>query len=650
MRAIQQGGWPWRSVLRHTPSPSPPRRPPAVKGRGLTTRVNPGAGLAPAPVPSSHPPLTPGWHASGQTRPRTVPASPPSSRHRWISTSASRPASLITKNPFGERRVGQVKPRARKGMMTPSPFRLTTVAALPNNTNVETVSVRDVLGDPLISECWSINDTHDIPWFMSQFHKGPGFPTTVHIIQGLSTNLPEKHALLEQKESYSNVVIHDVYSKAMTGTHHTKMLVLFRRDLTAQVVVHTAQMTRHDWDRHTNGVWLSPPLPLLPHNAPAPTAEDLQIGRGARFKHDLLNYLRSYDDNRGDCRHIIHRLAQHDFSAVRGAFIGSVPGRHVPRDVPRDPSQTQWGWPGLRQALEAVPGPEGGQVVMQTSSVGSLGDAEEWLGCALGPALTASGRGPSEKPNPNPPKLQVVFPTPDEIRRSVDGYASGKDLRIKIKPKAHAGRFKLLRPMLHRWSGRRWNITGEDPMKFEGQEDMGLAGRSGATPHINMYVRYQAGGGAADWALLTSASVSAKSWGEAPRAGDGTVAIGSWEAGVLVWPALYAAGARMVPVYRTDTPVPAVRGQGPPLVGLRIPYGLPLMPYDADDTPWVASTKHDQLDWLGNKWVPPPKGDGAEKPKEKKPPNLKRILDSRGYDVTRRDGSRIRFIADIERR
>ena len=31
------------------------------------------------------------------------------------------------------------------------------------------------------------------------------------------------------------------------GTHHSKMMVLFRRDETVQVIIHTANMIPRDW-------------------------------------------------------------------------------------------------------------------------------------------------------------------------------------------------------------------------------------------------------------------------------------------------------------------------------------------------------------------------------------------------------------------
>src|ERR1700761_4297707 len=39
----------------------------------------------------------------------------------------------------------------------PSPFQLTRIHSLPPETNADTVALEDLIGDPLISECWEFN-------------------------------------------------------------------------------------------------------------------------------------------------------------------------------------------------------------------------------------------------------------------------------------------------------------------------------------------------------------------------------------------------------------------------------------------------------------------------------------------------------------
>lgn len=111
----------------------------------------------------------------------------------------------------------------------------------------------------------------------------------------------------------------------MFGTHHSKMMILFRHDDTAQVIIHTANMISKDWTNMTNAVWKSP---LLPLNSSSSGESDANTGTGAEFKRDLLNYIGAYEQRRPTCRTLLTRLCLHDFSAVRAKLIASVPGRH----------------------------------------------------------------------------------------------------------------------------------------------------------------------------------------------------------------------------------------------------------------------------------------------------------------------------------
>lgn len=48
----------------------------------------------------------------------------------------------------------------------PSPVQLNRISELPASSNVDTVSLRDILGDPLISECWIFNYLFDVDFVM----------------------------------------------------------------------------------------------------------------------------------------------------------------------------------------------------------------------------------------------------------------------------------------------------------------------------------------------------------------------------------------------------------------------------------------------------------------------------------------------------
>lgn len=285
----------------------------------------------------------------------------------------------------------------------------------------------------------------------------------------------------QQASQYENVELHTAFMPEMFGTHHSKMLILLRHDDTAQVIIHTANMIAKDWTNLTNGVWQSPLLPLsrststgtgAQESVAAAAADDEEngapIGSGARFKADLLAYLRAYNAKRNVCGSLVDQLRKYDFSAVRGALVASVPGKH---DVQDAPSVTRWGWAAAKHVLRTVPSSsspsssssqtESGaaankerkkkaEIVAQISSIATLGANDTWLQRTLFEALSASATKTAN--GDVKPEIKVVFPTPDEIRRSLDGYASGGSIHMKIQSAQQQKQLQYMRPILCHWA------------------------------------------------------------------------------------------------------------------------------------------------------------------------------------------------------
>jgi hypothetical protein len=237
------------------------------------------------------------------------------------------------------------------------------------------------------------------------------------------------------------------------------MIILFRHDDTAQVVIHTANMIAKDWTNMTNAVWRSPLLPLVTASATADTSRSAPtdpppIGSGQRFKTDLLSYLRCYDRRRAVCKSLADQLCKYDFSAVRAALIASVPGRYDANDV----SQTSWGWSALRRTLRSVPCSDDGEaeVVVQISSIATLGAKDDWLQKTLFDSLRKTCNAEAKRPS-----FKVVFPTADEIRKSLDGYSSGGSIHTKIQSQQQAKQLQYLRPILYHWANDSERGRGE---------------------------------------------------------------------------------------------------------------------------------------------------------------------------------------------
>ncbi|KAH7160834.1 tyrosyl-DNA phosphodiesterase-domain-containing protein [Dactylonectria macrodidyma] len=462
-----------------------------------------------------------------------------------------------------------------------SPWQLTWVQDLSEDQNRDALTLKDLLGDPLISECWEFNFLHQISFLMNAFDSDTKHLVKVHIVHGFWKHEDSNRLALEQAAAeFDNVHLHIAPMPEMFGTHHSKMMILFRHDDTAQVIIHTANMIPKDWTNMTNAVWKSQLLPKLSKSDNLASPIDQQaIGSGERFKSDLLNYLRSYDRRKVTCKPLADKLDGFDFTSIRASLIASVPGTHGLHDA----TQTAWGWSALRNCLRCVPcqSPNEAEIVVQVSSIATLGAKDDWLQQTLFGSLSQSkGQGLSK------PKFKVVFPTADEIRRSLDGYASGASIHTKIQSSQQAKQLEYLRPIFYHWA----NDSPDGKNLASGTIQDG--GRQRAAPHVKTYIRYSKD--STDWALLTSANLSKQAWGEAARA-TGEFRIASWEIGVMVWPELLEKNAKMVATFQTDNTH---------LANLTYSLDPRIQPSDTMVKPQaiISSSPHGNRSVLGSSW------------------------------------------------
>ncbi|KAL1858899.1 hypothetical protein Daus18300_009768 [Diaporthe australafricana] len=533
--------------------------------------------------PDSGPTTTP-----GQLTPRSLnhPVSPPRkrSRHQAIQPESDEQKEQHQTKPASSKPTDGSLPTSGANETFSSPFQLTWIRDLPDAANTDAVTLRDILGDPLIAECWEFNYLHDVDFLISHFDEDIRHLVQIHVVHGFwKKEDTSRLMLLEQAERHKNVTLHCAFMPEVFGTHHSKMLILIRHDETAQVVIHTANMIARDWTNMTQAVWRSPLLPLHKETPRGRGGSSTAFGSGEKFKIDLLNYLRAYNQRRPVCKTLVETLERHDFSAIRAALIASVPGRHLIHDD----TETRWGWAGLKQVLKNVPVQEGeSDIVIQISSIATLGPTDNWIRRSLFDSLKASRNATQKQPS-----FKVVFPTPDEIRRSLDGYESGGSIHTKIQSAQQAKQLLYLKPMFCHWAN-----DAPRGRELESGRSHEEAGRKRAAPHIKTYIRY--GEKSIDWALTTSANLSKQAWGEAANS-SGEMRIASWEIGVLVWPALFSEKARMVGTFQKDDPETSPEI---PTVGLRIPYNHPLQAYGADEKPWVATASYHEPDWQGRMW------------------------------------------------
>jgi tyrosyl-DNA phosphodiesterase-1 len=65
-----------------------------------------------------------------------------------------------------------------------SPVQLTHIRDLSNGNNVDTIRLRDILGDPMIRECWQFNFLFDVDFLMSQFDEDVRGLVKVKVVHG----------------------------------------------------------------------------------------------------------------------------------------------------------------------------------------------------------------------------------------------------------------------------------------------------------------------------------------------------------------------------------------------------------------------------------------------------------------------------------
>jgi tyrosyl-DNA phosphodiesterase 1 len=81
-----------------------------------------------------------------------------------------------------DRRVDSEKVECPK--VIKSPFQLTWIRDLPESSNIDAVSLKDLLGDPLIAECWEFNYLHDLDFLMNAFDSDVKNLVNVHVVHG----------------------------------------------------------------------------------------------------------------------------------------------------------------------------------------------------------------------------------------------------------------------------------------------------------------------------------------------------------------------------------------------------------------------------------------------------------------------------------
>lgn len=71
-----------------------------------------------------------------------------------------------------------------KGTIIPSPFSLTNIKDLPDRLNVDSVTLKSIICDPMISELWEFNYMHDLNFIMENMDPDTRDSTKINIVHG----------------------------------------------------------------------------------------------------------------------------------------------------------------------------------------------------------------------------------------------------------------------------------------------------------------------------------------------------------------------------------------------------------------------------------------------------------------------------------
>ncbi|XP_010550062.1 PREDICTED: tyrosyl-DNA phosphodiesterase 1 isoform X1 [Tarenaya hassleriana] len=466
----------------------------------------------------------------------------------------------------------------------PLTFRLLHVQGLPTWANTSCVSIDDVIQGDIVVAILS-NYMVDVDWLMSACPKLANIPHVL-VIHGESDGRQD----YMQRKKTANWVIHKPRLPISFGTHHSKaMILVYPRGV--RVIVHTANLIYVDWNNKSQGLWMQD----------FPWKDKKDLSKGCGFEDDLIDYLSvlkwpeftaSFPDH-GNFKVNASFFKMFDYSDAAVRLIASVPGYHT------GSSLRKWGHMKLRTLLQECTFDREfrrSPLIYQFSSLGSLD--EKWL-AEFGASLSS---GLSDDKTPlGPGDPLIIWPTVEDVRCSLEGYAAGNAIPSPLKNMEKA----FLKKYWAKWKA-------------------GHSGRCRAMPHIKTYTRYN--GQKLAWFLLTSSNLSKAAWG-ALQKNSSQLMIRSYELGVLFLPSPVKkhGGARGkfsctentnstkgkhellkndYEAERTKLVTLSWKGpsDSPEIISLPLPYELPPQPYSPEDVPWSWDRRYTKRDVYGQVW------------------------------------------------
>lgn len=440
----------------------------------------------------------------------------------------------------------------------------------------------------------------------------------------------------DPKQSPTNPLEH----KIPYGVHHTKMFLVGYATGALRVVIHTANLRFGDINHKAQGAYIQ--------DFPRKTASASGDTASTAFEDSLVQYIDTYGYNKkyqwddptssassssSDKKAPItlaEQLRKYDFSSATAVLLPSTPGYHkIGPECPvghlklRREIETL----ALRQAPQhQLKGDEknnskniaSGPIVCQFSSLGSL--TKKYLHRLVfsmdisrsraGGSSKKADKDEDDESKPLENKLQLVYPTSDEICNSLEGYRGGGSVPGTEKNVSK----DFLRPLFRKWASSvnflaALSLPKDDDDDDDDDNAQNPLWKGTNVPHIKTY--FQLAGNeekeeGMEWIVLSSHNLSKAAWGDVQNStayGEKRLFVRHWELGVLIAPSMLGA-TRLVPWSKKhgskkdkkNTTISAIGDATVPL-----PYRHKPLPYTEKDKPWAVDQRYVRLDIFGRR-------------------------------------------------
>ena len=444
----------------------------------------------------------------------------------------------------------------------------------------------------------------------------------------------------DPRQSPTNPLEH----KIPYGVHHTKMFLVGYATGALRVVIHTANLRFSDIHHKAQGAYIQ--------DFPRKTASTSGDSASTAFEDSLVQYIDTYGYNKkyqwddptssslssSSSNHkvpitLAEQLRKYDFSSATAVLIPSIPGYH--KIGPKCPV----GHLKLRREIEKLGlqqpsqnSPEGnekdnykstaasGPIICQFSSIGSL--TKKYLHrLVYSMDISRSRAGSSgEKADINDEddesiplenKLQLVYPTSDEICNSLEGYRGGASVPATEKNVSK----DFLQPLFRKWASAANFLAALSLPKDDDDDDdddnnaENPLWKGTNVPHIKTYFQLASNEEkeeGMEWIVLSSHNLSKAAWGDVQNStayGEKRLFVRHWELGVLIAPSMLGA-TRLVPWHKKHGSKKDKKSNAMPAVGdvtVPLPYRHKPLPYSEKDKPWSVDQRYVRLDIFGRR-------------------------------------------------